>query len=222
VEPGETFTDEEMIVALARAIEDLIFKEIYGFNIPYEVRLVLDTLAYASRRLPVIKHSKKIKPTKGKVTKGILRKMVADAIDKSRATAGKRIDWAIAKELFNEVRWHDQRTVRVLSFDREQKRKYLTARQLALFETARIALEQRKDPSNPEAGRTEANSAYYMNIIKMINRPPEPEEKQELQMKRSDKCIGDLDQHGPMYLASSSQRDSGCSTTAQGPRRWLT
>ena len=56
--------------------------------------------------------------------------MVADAIDKSRATAGKRIDWAIDKELFNEVRWHDQRTVRVLSFDREQKRKYLSARQL--------------------------------------------------------------------------------------------
>jgi hypothetical protein len=86
VEPGETFTDEEMIVALARAIEDLIFKEIYGFNIPYEVRLVLDTLAYACRRLPIIKHSKKIKPTKGKVTKGISRKMVADATDKSRAT----------------------------------------------------------------------------------------------------------------------------------------
>ena len=43
MEPGETFTDEEMIVALVRAIEDLIFKEIYGFNIPYEVKLVLDT-----------------------------------------------------------------------------------------------------------------------------------------------------------------------------------
>ena len=171
-EGGEIFSDEEMAIALApKVLEDNVFEVIYGFEIPYEVRAVLDTVAYASRRLPVIKHSKKIKPTKGRVTKGILKKMVAHAIDKSRATAAKRIEWALEKKLISETRWIEQRTVKVITFDRGQKRKYLAARQLGQFEAVRIALAQKNDTSNPEAGRTEANAAYYSNIIAMINRP---------------------------------------------------
>jgi hypothetical protein len=216
----ETFTDEEITTRLSvPMIIDAFWAHEYGREVSPITREVGRSLMYLVRKYgKVIPHS-------------LLLAAVEEHAEVSKSTIAPFIDYAVDADMISVVVPAADERQRLYGFSKNQRSKILRATNAAAYAAA-LGMEQAKDPTNVEHGKTAANTPYYRHIFNRINNPNEAIVKKLAKLRKrlawtvvAALCLGaavevaDVAQneyHKRIMLTSdSSVRDD--SSKAQGP-----
>jgi DNA-binding MarR family transcriptional regulator len=159
--PFESFTDEEITQRLSvPMIVDAFWAHEYGAEVPPITREVGCSLMYLVRKYgKVIPHD-------------VLLQAVAEHTELSKSTVGPFFASALKLDMVTVVKPDADERQRLYGFTRTQKRKILRASNAPAYAAA-LAMEQAKEPSNTEYGKSDANAPYYRHIFNRINKTNE-------------------------------------------------
>jgi DNA-binding MarR family transcriptional regulator len=155
--PFENFTDEEITARLSiPMIVDAFWEKEYGGEVPPIAREVGSTLMYLVRKYGNL------------IPYSLLLEAVAEHVELSKSTVAPFIDDAEKLNMVTVVTPDADSRHRLYGFIGEQKKRILRATNAPAYAAA-LAMEQAKQPSNLEFGKTPQNASYYRHIFSRIN-----------------------------------------------------
>jgi DNA-binding MarR family transcriptional regulator len=157
MKPFENFTDEEITARLSiPMIVDAFWEKEYGGEVPPVTREVGRTLMYLVRKFGnLVPHS-------------LLLEAVAQHAELSKSTVAPFISGAEKLGMVTVVTPEIDARQRLYGFTASQKAKILRATAAPAYAAA-LAMEQAKQPTNTEFGKTPQNESYYRHIFNRIN-----------------------------------------------------
>jgi DNA-binding MarR family transcriptional regulator len=155
--PFETFTDEDITERLSvPMIIDAFWANEYGSEVPLITREVGCSLMYLVRKYgPIIPHD-------------LLLQAVHEHTELSKSTVAPFIPNAVDMNMITVVTPDADERQRLYGFVKSQKSKILRASKAPAYAAA-LAMEQAKNPTDTEHGKTAANAPYYRHIFNRIN-----------------------------------------------------
>lgn len=161
MQPFENFTDSEITTCLSiPLIVDALWEKEYGCEVPPVTREVGCSLMYLVKKYgDLVPHS-------------LLLMSVAEHTELSESTVGPFIPTAEKLGMITVVIPEADARQRLYGFTAVQKRKILRAAKAPAYAAA-LAMEQAKQPTNTEFGKTTDNASYYRHIFTRINTPNE-------------------------------------------------
>lgn len=154
--PFESFTDTEVTVLSVPMIIDAFWENEYGKDVPPVAREVGSGLIYLVKKYGNL------------VPHWLLLKAVSEHTGLSESTVGPFIKVAEKLDMITAVVPDADGHQRLYGFNIEQKKKILRATNAHAYAAA-LAMQQAKQPTDTQFGRTPQNASYYRHIFNRIN-----------------------------------------------------